>query len=137
LFKDLASGYLHAIITVFIEAFKEVLSFYARHEATKTKILRTDSESIFLSSETTAFLTSQLIQLETSAPERHFQVSVERDMQSVFKSISTTLHSQMFLRLDMWPLALLEFIEKKIEPQTKDATHYHHIRPSPAIRPIY
>ncbi len=118
LFKDVATGYLHAIITdsksssCFIDACKEVLAFYAKYKGITTT-LRTDSESIFLSAETKEFLTSRHIDLQTSAPERHFQVSVERDMQTVFKNIAAMLHGQPFLRLDLWPLALLEYIQRK------------------------
>ncbi len=119
LFKDLATGYLHAILSdskkssAFIDAFKKVLDFYVKYKCHPTAILRTDSESIFLSQEVTHFLHEKMIELQTSAPERRFQVSVERDMQTVFKGLSTVLHGQQFLRLDLWPAALLDFIDKK------------------------
>ena len=119
LFKDLATGYLYAVITSskksssFIDAFKEVLSFFARHKCCPTDILRTDSEAIFLSDEVSQFLQDRNITSQRSAPDCHYQVSVERDMQTIFKSLSTMLTSKPHLRYDLWPLALLEYIARK------------------------
>ncbi len=119
LFKDLATGYLYAVITeskkssCFIEAFKEVLSFFAQNKCCPTQILRSDSEAIFLSAEVLNFLRDKNIASQTSAPDCHFQVSVERDMQTVFKSLSTILSSKPHLRYDLWPLALKEYIARK------------------------
>ena len=119
LFKDLATGYLHVILTdskktsAFIDAFKTVLLFYEKYKWKPATTLRTDSEPIFLSKEAAEFLDTKFIELQTSAPERHFQNSVERDMQTVIKGVTAVLHGQPFLRLDLWPAALLDFIEKK------------------------
>jgi len=119
LFKDISTGYLYAVITdskkssAFTEAFQQVLNFFARHKCVPTQILRSDSEAIFLSSEVKEFLQTRHIESQTSAPDRHFQVSVERDMQTLFKGLSTMLNAQPFLRYDLWPLALNEYIERK------------------------
>ena len=119
LFKDLATGYLYAVITeskratAFTDAFKDVLSHFEHHKCAQASILRTDSEAIFLSAEVTTFLNDRKMKLQTSAPDCHFQVSVERDMQTIFKALSTMLNSQPYLRYDMWPLALMEYIERK------------------------
>lgn len=119
LFKDLSTGYLYTVFTeskkasAFIEAFKEVLSHFAHYHCAPASILRTDSEAIFLSAEVNTFLTERNMKLQTSAPDCHFQVSVERDMQTVFKALSTMLNSNPYLRYDLWPLALHEYIERK------------------------
>lgn len=119
LFKDLATGYLMAVLTnskkssAFIDAFKHVLNHFAYYDHFPTKLLRTDSEVIFLSNEAKEFLCTNHIRSETSAPHCHYQVSVERDMQTLFKSLSTILNSQPYLRYDLWPLALSDYIERK------------------------
>lgn len=118
LFKDLGTGYLYPVITdskkasAFVDAFKEVLSFFQLHEH-KTKKFRSDSEAIFLSAEARAFLLSKNIEPQYSAPDCHYQVSVERDMQTLFKGLSTVLNSSPFLRYDLWPNALREYCERK------------------------
>jgi len=130
LFKDLATGYLHAILSdskqssAFIEAFNKVLLFYAKHNCKRPTTLRTDSEPIFLSKEVHSYLEEKFIDLNTSAPERHFQNSVERDMQTVIKGVAAVLHGQPFLRLDLWPAALLDFIEKKNRTPNKRCYPY-------------
>ncbi len=87
--------------------------FYEKYKWKPATTLRSDSEPIFLSKEAAEFLETKFIELQTSAPDRHFQNSVERDMQTVIKGVTAVLHGQPFLRLDLWPAALLDFIEKK------------------------
>jgi hypothetical protein len=119
LFKDLATGFLIAVITdskkatAFTDAFQLVLDFFDRQDHDPTKILRTDSEVLFLSAEVKEFLRTNRIESQTSAPDCHYQVSVERDMQTLFKGLSTMLNSHPFLRYDLWPLALVDYLDRK------------------------
>ena len=57
-----------------------------------------------------AFLDSNQMIPEYSAPYCHWQNSVERDVQTVTRGVSTMLHSQPWLRADCWDLALFHYV---------------------------
>jgi hypothetical protein len=115
LFKDIGTGYLIAVPSktksseAFLEALRAVLVFFKRHGCTP-RILRTDYENNLKSAEVDAYLASEQMTAQHSAPYRHFQNSVERDMQTVIKGTSTLLHGQPWLRSDRWVDALLHFV---------------------------
>lgn len=116
LFKDVATGHLHAVLSTnkdsdsFLKALKLVIKFYKRHKC-KPRILRTDFENNLRSAAVDDFLADMQMVAQSSAPYRHFQNSVERDMQTVIKGTSTLLHAQTFLRSDRWTDALLHYID--------------------------
>ena len=116
LFKDVATGYLMAILSKtkesehFATALEQVVNFFRRHNH-NPKYLRCDYERIGRSK----VLTEMLIKLKLgttqhSAPHRQFQNSVERSMQIVTKGISALMHQQIFLRKDFWDEALHHYI---------------------------
>lgn len=116
LFKDVGTGYLHAIPSKtndsesFLEALKQVVKFYKRY-GHKPRILRTDHGNELKTAAVDDFLVSEKMSPQHSAPYRHFQNSVERDMQTVVKGTATLLHAQPWLRSDRWTDALLHFVD--------------------------
>ena len=116
LFKDVGTGYLHAILSKtndsdsFLEALKQVIKFYKRH-GYKPRILRTDYGNELKSAIVDDFLAIEKMVAQHSAPYRHFQNSVERDMQTVVKGTATLLHAQPWLRSDRWTDALRHFVD--------------------------
>jgi hypothetical protein len=76
----------------FLQALQVVYNFFKRHRCT-LRILRTDQENSLNSAAVEAYLTSMSMISESSAPYRHFQNIVERDMQ-------TLLHAPQWLRSD-------------------------------------
>ena len=53
------------------------------------------------------------IQLERSLPEAHYQNLVERYVQTITKAVSTIIHSQSFLRANLWNYALFYVINRR------------------------
>jgi hypothetical protein len=47
-----------------------------------------------------------LVKIQSSIPYSHWQVAVERDMQTIVNSASALLHGQEWLKADSWDLAL-------------------------------
>jgi hypothetical protein len=113
-FKDLATGYLHAIPAKtkdeFLTAFSKVHDFYSRH-GWKPRILRTDGGKEVISTTVEDYLISKLMTRETSAPYAQYQNSVERDVQTICKGVSAMLHNQIWIRADRWDLALQHFVD--------------------------
>jgi hypothetical protein len=114
LFKDIATGYLHAVPAKtkdeFLPALRKVYDFYSRH-GWKPRILRTDGGKEEVAANVEAFLVAKQMTREMSAPYSQYQNSVERDVQTVCKGVSAMLHNQMWLRADRWDLALLHFVD--------------------------
>jgi hypothetical protein len=117
LFKDIATGkrwvtYSKTAITseVFMEEFNNVRRYFEAKEK-PIKILRTDFAKQFISPATQRELLRQGIASQNSAPYRHFQNSVERDVQTIIKKASTILHGQLWLRPDAWALAVRHTVE--------------------------
>lgn len=126
LFKDVATGFLHAIPsktkTGFLQALKQVHSFYTTH-GHKPKILRSDQGTEEQATDVTQWLSTPAIAMtrEHSAPYAQYQNSVERDVQTVCKGVSAMLHGQMWLRADQWELALGHFIScRNASPNVHD-----------------
>jgi len=116
LFKDICTGYEHAVVTrskdaeAFVAALAQIVDFMALHGHT-VRTLRTDSEEIFRSSYVLkSYLQANKISNEYSAPYTHNQNSVERDVQTVVKGTAALLHGQPWIRAAYWDLALLHFI---------------------------
>ena len=114
LFKDIATGFLHAIPSKtkvdFLVALRAVHDFYSRH-GWKPRVLRTDGGKEELACNVEAFLVSKQMTRETSAPYSQYQNSVERDVQTVCKGVSAMLHNQLWIRADRWDLALRHFVD--------------------------
>jgi hypothetical protein len=56
---------------------------------------------------------------QSSAPYRHFQNSVKRDVQTIIKKASAILYGQLWLRLDAWALAVQHIVNiDKFMPRT-------------------
>jgi transposase InsO family protein len=106
LFKDKSTGkrwvtYSKTAITteVFLEEFDNIRRYFEDKEK-PIKILRTDFAKQFISPATQRELLRQGIASQNSAPYRHYQNSVERDVQTIIKKASTVLHGQLWLRPD-------------------------------------
>ena len=133
LFKDVGTGYLHATpgkskdSDSFLEALKQVIKFYSRY-GHKPRILRTDYGNELKSAVVDDFLATVGMVSQHSAPYRHFQNTVERDMQTVVKGTSTLLHAQPWLRSDRWTDALVHFVDCRNRVpniHTKNKSPYH------------
>ena len=113
IFEDVATGYLHVFLSKskvgFVHALSHVVTWYKARGWTP-KILRTDQGKELMSAEVQAYLDANQILPEYSAPYCHWQNSVERDVQTVTRGVSTMLHSQSWLRADCWDLALFHYV---------------------------
>lgn len=76
----------------------------------KMKILRTDAEEIFNSSEVQTFLGQEGVRHQISVPYEHYQNRVERAIQHDVRSISAVMHSQQWLSASYWEYAARHFI---------------------------
>ena len=74
------------------------------------KIVRSDAEEIFNSSDVLSFLEEQGIKHQTSVPYEHYQNRVERAIQSDVRAISTLMHSQKWLSATYWEYAAKHFV---------------------------
>ena len=117
LFKDVCTGYGHCVCVSskatehFLDALTHTLAFYS-HNNLRVRILRTDDENILQSRAVEHYcnLPHNSIKLESSIPYQHWQNSVERDVQTVVRGVSTLLHAQVFLSAAHWDLALFHYI---------------------------
>ena len=115
LFKDVATGFLHAFPSsalnsnTILPLLTTVCEFYRRY-GWKPRVLRSDSAINLNSSEINQFLVANQMIPQNSAPYAHYQNSVERDVQTVTKGVSTLLHAQYWLPANRWDLALMHYI---------------------------
>ena len=113
LFKCVNSGYLHAFAVktkdYFLSCLKQVIDWYTARGCLP-KILRSDNDTVILSEDTQKYLVEKQILQQLSAPYRHFQNSVEREVQTVTKGISLLMHSQAWLPARFWHLALFHYV---------------------------
>ena len=115
LFKDVASHKLFTSIEsscnsqTFINALEQVVKYFQQYGHT-VKVIRSDYSSIYLSEESTTWLTEHGIRMESSTPYQHWQNGVERDMQTMIKAVSTMLYTSTFTRKDLWGHALEHYV---------------------------
>lgn len=115
-FTCLSTGKMFCIPTrskatsAFIEAFQQVLNYFKSHGFV-TRMLRSDSESIFKSEELQLFLANNHIYSESSAPDKHYQNTAERHIQTIIKGTSSIIHSQMWLSARFWDEAMTNFVQ--------------------------
>ena len=74
------------------------------------KIVRSDAEEIFNSSDVLSFLEEHGIKHQTSVPYEHYQNRVERAIQSDVRAISTLMHSQKWLSAAYWEYAAKHYV---------------------------
>ena len=116
LFKDMGSGSIFTYLSdtvdedSYLYALAEVLDIVKR-AGHKTKVVRTDYFSTFISDKVQRFESANDIIHESSSPYAHWQNGVEREVQSISKYLATILHAQPFLRADMWSHALEHWTE--------------------------
>ena len=112
LFKCMGTGRVHTFTAktkdAFPDAFRQVYDYYTTH-GHKPKVLRTDYEKLLDSTEIREALRERHMVSQHSAPYRHFQNSVEREVQTYVKGIALLLHSQQWLQSDQWDLAAHHF----------------------------
>ena len=111
-FKDIATGFMHNIPTrskdmpTTLAAIDSVIAYYKSNNI-KPKILRTDDEPTLTNDTIKLHLAEKhQMTMQHSAPYSHWQNSVERDIQTMIKGVTTLLHSQTWLRKDAWNVAL-------------------------------
>ena len=114
LFKDMATGRVHTFTAsskdAFEGAFLQVVDYY-KARGYKSKVLRTDSELVLNSSSMQQAMVDAQVTHQCSAPYRHFQNSVEREVQTYIKGVSLLLHSQQWLQANQWDLAVHHFAD--------------------------
>jgi hypothetical protein len=89
------------------------------------KVLRTDQGKELVAQEIQDFMDQPDIAIvpEYSSPYSQYQNSVEREVQTVCKGVSTLLHSQTFLNNSDWDIALSHYIDCRNNiPNTHHAT---------------
>lgn len=130
--EDIATGYLHVFPSKtklgFVQALDIVVTWY-KARGLVPRVLRTDQGKELMSSAVQAFLDEKQILPEYSAPYCHWQNSVERDVQTVIRGVSTMLHSQPWLRADCWDLALFHYVACR-----NRTPNVHHATKSPFQR---
>jgi len=114
LFKDIATGYWHEYSgkskTEFVENLIDVIKWYKKQDHT-CLILRTDSEWVLTSADVAKVLDDYDMTSQRSTPYHHYQNSVERDVQTMIKQISTLLHDQSLLKASFWNLVLAHIVK--------------------------
>jgi hypothetical protein len=141
LFKCIRTGHLQIITSRskegFLDALKQILNWYVAR-GWKPKVLRSDNDTVILSSEIQEYLITMGMVQQNSAPYRQFQNSVERDMQTLQKGVSLFLHAQPWLRADLWDLAAHHWVDCRnrtinVHNQFKSPIHILTKRPTNLI----
>jgi hypothetical protein len=116
LFKDVKTEFDHVVCSKnqntesVKSALTKVLDWYIK-EGCKPEILRVDAAKGLNSVELSSWLWKEYkVKIQKSIPYSHWQVSVERDMQTVVNGASALLHGQEWLKADSWDLALQHFV---------------------------
>ena len=132
LFKDMATGRVHTFTAsskdFFEAAFAQVVDYY-KARGFKCKVLRTDSELVLNSASMKQTMVDLGITHQFSTPYRHFQNSVEREVQTYIKGVSLLLHSQQWLQSNQWDLAVHHFADVR-----NHTPNVHHAFKSPDHR---
>ena len=111
IFKDIKSKKIFIFMVKtcdeesYLKALCEVLDNLTKH-GHHTKVIRSDYYSTFLSSAVKEFERAKGITHESSSPYMHWQNAVEREVQTMYKFVSTLLHAQALLRMDVWSYAV-------------------------------
>ena len=95
--------------SVVVEIMRQIiadLKFYDK----ELKILRSDAEEIFNSSDVQLFLSDQGIKHQYSVPYEHYQNRVERLIQHNVRGISSLMYSQKWLPASYWKYAAKHFV---------------------------
>jgi Reverse transcriptase (RNA-dependent DNA polymerase) len=116
LFKDIKTEFDHVVLSKSQNtdsvkaALSKVLDWYIQ-QGCKPEILRVDDAKGLNSVELKSWLwTTYKVKIQKSIPYSHWQVAVERDMQTVVNGASALLHGQEWLKADSWDLALQHFV---------------------------
>jgi hypothetical protein len=111
-FKCMGTGKVHTYTAktkdAFQSAFEQTVDYYKSMNRTP-RILRTDSEILLQSNDMSQALIQAKMTHQMSAPYRHFQNSVEREILTIVKGASLLLHSQQWLQSNQWNLAVHHF----------------------------
>jgi hypothetical protein len=122
----MATGMVHTFTAAskaaFENAFEQVVDYYIARRHTP-KVLRTDYEKLLDSDSMRSALVRRQMTAQHSAPYRHFQNSVEREVQTYLKGISLLMHSQQWLQSNQWDLALHHFGD--VRNHTPNVHHKH------------
>ena len=114
LFKDIATQYWHAFVSKtkvnFAGALEQVILFY-KSQGHAPKIFRSDSEAVLADEKVLAVLAVHGMTKQRSGAYQHHQNSVERDVQTIVKQISTVLHGQNLLKAKFWDYVLFHVVE--------------------------
>lgn len=94
----------------FTNTITDIISYFHKYQH-RVEIIRADFAEKFKSEDVIEFCNQHRLERQYSAPYRHFQNSVERDVQTLAKHVSTIIHAQTWLKPDAWPLALLHSVE--------------------------
>ena len=116
LVQDVATGYMHVYCTkdksaaTICEITSDVRRFY-QEWGHKVQVIRTDSEEVFKSAAVDKCFREIGVRHEVSIPYQHWEVSVERSIQTVSRGVSTLLHSQPWLSANAWDSALYHYVD--------------------------
>jgi hypothetical protein len=113
-FKDIATQYLFFLPAAqksdYLEGLRHVITYFKTRDW-KPRILRTDSERVLLAADVVAHLSEEGMVPQASAPYAHYQNSVERDVQTLNRGVSTMLEDQLFLGKNLWDLAVFHYTD--------------------------
>ena len=115
LFRDTYSRRLHVFPArhadeeTYLDFLYQVLQFY-HNRGFKTKTIRTDYFSTFISDGAKAYYRENDLQHQASTAYKHWQNAVERDVQTVVCNVSAVIHSADLIRADAWAQALVHWV---------------------------
>ena len=123
LFVDRRTSFYHVFTSRtkdgFITALKQVYDFYTKHGHTM-RVFRSDSEQILISGDVAEFLNTSAVKQDLSLPYAHHQNLVERHVQSIVNSVTTSIHDQALLGPSFWDYCLFNVVAtKNRSPNTK------------------
>ena len=86
-----------------------MLNFF-KNRGFKPRILRSDYDTTFRSAKVTEYYESKGCTHQSLTTYQQWQISVERDIQTIFANVSATIFGQDWLRADTWSYALSYWI---------------------------
>jgi len=114
LFKCIRTQYWHGFLATtkvdFVACLEKVIEWYKK-QGWNPLIFRSDNENLLKDTKTMELLDRYGMSKQSSAPYQHYQNSVERDVQTCVKAVSTILHNQPLLPAKWWDYAFWHEID--------------------------
>ena len=115
LFRDTHTRRLHVYPSktadeeTYLTHLYDVLRYYHKR-GLRTKIIRTDFFSTFISGSAVEYYKDNNLEHQVSTAYKHWQNAVERDVQTVVCNVAAVIHSADLIRADSWAKALEHWV---------------------------